>query len=200
MSSDKMNTRTRILSATWRLMEQRQGLGVRMSDIAKEAGVSRQAVYLHFKSRTDLMIATTQYVDEVKGLNERLKRFNAATSGIDLLEECVDVWGNYIPEIYGIARALMNTRETDEATAAAWNGCMVGLRDACREIIDGLDHDGVLAAEWSCDEAVAMLWTMLSVQNWEQLTIECGWSTSQYISWMKLLLKRTFVDETKAGK
>lgn len=198
MSSDKNDTRTRILAATWRLMEQRHGLGVRMSDIAKEAGVSRQAVYLHFSSRTDLMIATTQYVDEIKGLNERLKRFNAATSGIGLLEECVDVWGNYIPEIYGIARALMNTRETDEATAAAWNGCMGGLREACREIIDGLDHDGVLAAEWSSDEAVVMLWTMLSVQNWEQLTIECGWSTSQYISWMKLLLKRTFVDETKA--
>ena len=109
-----------------------------MSDIAKEAGILRQAVYLHYSSRTDLMIATTQYVDEVKWLNERLKRFNAATSGIRLLEECVDVWGNYSPEIYGIARALMNTRETDEATAAAWNGCMGGLRGACREIIDGL--------------------------------------------------------------
>lgn len=200
MSSDKNDTRTRILAATWHLMEQRCGHGVRMSDIAKEAGVSRQAVYLHFKSRTDLMIATTRYVDEVKGLNERLKRFKAATSGIVLLDECIDVWGNYIPEVYGIARALINTRETDEATAAAWNGCMGGLRDACCEVIEALDQDGILAEKWSCDKAVDMLWTMLSVQHWEQLTIECGWSNLQYISWMKVLVKRCFVDETKANR
>ena len=62
-------------------MEQRHGLGVSMGDIAKAAGISRQAVYLHFASRTELMIATTNYVDEVKGLNERLNRFKAATTG-----------------------------------------------------------------------------------------------------------------------
>jgi len=33
----------------------------------------------------------------------------------------------------------------------------------------------------------------LSVRNWEHLTIECGWSTSQYIASMQTLLKRTFV-------
>ena len=68
MSSDKADTRTRILEATWRLLEKRCGQGVRMSDIAKEAGVSRQAVYLHFESRKELIIATTKYVDEVKSL------------------------------------------------------------------------------------------------------------------------------------
>lgn len=119
MSSDELDTRTKILDATWHLMEQRRGQGVRMSDIAKAAGISRQAVYLHFESRTDLMIATTRYVDEVKGLNERLKAFHEAATGLELLDAIVDVWGNYIPEIYGIAKALISTQDTDEATAAA---------------------------------------------------------------------------------
>ncbi len=200
MSSNKIDTRTRILAATWELMEQRQGQGVRMSDIAKAAGISRQAVYLHFSSRTELMIATVQYVDEVKGLNERLKDFQAATTGVELLETCVEVWGNYIPEIYGIAKALLETRETDEATAAAWNGCMSCIHDFSRATVEALDRDGALAPEWSRSEAIEMLWTILSFHNWEQLTIECGWSTSQYIDWMKTLLKRTFVDKTKVEK
>ncbi len=200
MSSNKIDTRTRILAATWELMEQRQGQGVRMSDIAKAAGISRQAVYLHFSSRTELMIATVQYVDEVKGLNERLKDFQAATTGVELLETCVEVWGNYIPEIYGIAKALLETRETDEATAAAWNGCMSCIHDFSRATVEALDRDGALAPEWSRSEAIEMLWTILSFHNWEQLTIECGWSTSQYIDWMKALLQRTFVDKTKVEK
>jgi len=78
MSSKKTDTRTRILTATWHLMEQRRGQGVSMSDIAKAAGISRQALYLHFDSRTELMIATVHYVDEVKGLNERLEKFQEA--------------------------------------------------------------------------------------------------------------------------
>lgn len=197
MSSHEIDTRTKILNATWRLMEQHHGQGVRMIDIAKAAGISRQAVYLHFGSRTELMIATSQYVDEVKGLNERLKHLQAATTGVELLEACVDVWGNYIPEIYGLAKAMLRTRETDEATAAAWDNNMSCLRDLCREIIEALDHEGILAPEWSRSEAIEMLWTMLSFHNWEQLTIECGWSTTQYVDWMKTLLKRMFIDKRK---
>jgi AcrR family transcriptional regulator len=193
MSSKKNDTKTRILTATWQLMEQRRGQGVHMSDIAKAAGISRQSLYLHFGSRTELMIATSNYVDEVKGLNERLKQLKAATTGIELLEACIEVWGNYIPEIYGLAKAMLMTRDTDEAIATAWNGNMNCLRDVCRETIEALDDEGILASQWSQKEAIEMFWTMLSINNWEQLTIECGWSTIQYISWMKTLLKRSFV-------
>jgi len=200
MSSKKNDTRTQILKTTWHLMEQRSGQGVRMSDIAKATGISRQALYLHFKSRKELIIATVHYVDEVKGLNERLRRFQMSTTGIELLEACVEVWGNYIPEVYGLAKVLLNTRETDEATAAAWNGCMTGLRDICQKTIGVLDSEGNLALEWSRSEAIEMLWTIISIQNWEQLTIECGWSTTQYIDRMKILLKRTFVDNIKIAE
>lgn len=200
MSSDLSDTKKRILEATWELMEQRRGQGVSMSDIANAVGISRQAVYLHFASRTELMIETTNYINEAKGLNERLTQFEAATTGIELLEACVDMWGNYIPEIYAMAKALIMTRETDEATAAAWNGCMSGLREACRETIEALANEGILAPVWSQQEAIEMFWTILSISNWEQLTIECGWSTEQYISWMKTLLKRTFVNNIELAK
>ena len=43
-------------------------------------------------------------------------------------------------------------------------------------------------------EAVELFYTMMSIQNWEQLTIECGWSTSKYISRMKRLLKSSLID------
>lgn len=194
MSSEEIDTRTRILEATWRLLEERQGQGVSMSDIAQAAGISRQAVYLHFKSRTELMIATTQYVDEIKGLDERMQQLYAAANGTALLESCVEVWGAYIPEIYGIAKALLAIRETDEAAAAAWAGSMGCLRDVCREIIGALDREGRLAEQWSPAEAVDMLYALLSVQNWEQLTVESGWSTEQYVEWMKLVVGRVFVD------
>lgn len=196
MTKKNTDTRTRILEATWRLLEQHRGQGVQMRDIAEAVGISRQALYLHFPSRAELMIATIHHVDDVKGLDKRLNQLKAATTGIAFLEASIDVWGNYIPEIYGLAKVFLSTRDTDEAMAAAWNDCMGCLRDVCREIVEALEREGNLAPGWSQDDAVDMLYTMLSIHNWEQLTIDSGWSTPQYIAWMKTLLTRSFVGDT----
>jgi AcrR family transcriptional regulator len=188
-----LETRKRILEATWRLMEERRGRDVRMRDVAEAAGVSRQAVYLHFGSRAELMVATARYGDEVRGLDERLRRYRAATTGVERLEAFVEFWGNYIPEIYGIARALLAARETDEAVAAAWDDRMGVVHEACRNIIEALHRDGMLAPGWPRDEAADLLWTVLSIRNWESLTNERGWSTSRYVGRIQELTKRTFV-------
>ena len=39
MSSDDLDTRTRILETTWQLLEEHQGQGVKMSDIARAVGI-----------------------------------------------------------------------------------------------------------------------------------------------------------------
>jgi AcrR family transcriptional regulator len=193
MSSGESETRTRILEATRRLTEEHRGRGVRMRDVAEAAGISRQAVYDHFGSRAKLLVETTHYVDEVRGLEERRRRFREATTGVGRLEAYVEFWGNYIPEVYGMAKALLVARETDEAAAAAWDDRMSAVRESCRRTIEVLHRDGMLAPEWSRDVAVDLMWTILSIRNWEQLTTECGWSTNQYVSRMQKLLKRTFV-------
>jgi AcrR family transcriptional regulator len=138
-------------------MEQQHGRNVRMQDISAAAGISQQAVYLHFGSRTELLVVTTHYVDEVRGLDERKRRWQAATTGVELLEAYVEFWGNYIPEIYGMAKALLPVLETDEAAAAAWNDRMTAVRESCRHTIETFQRDGMPAPEWTCDEAIDLL-------------------------------------------
>jgi hypothetical protein len=92
-----------------------------------------------------------------------------------------------------MAKALLVARETDEAAAAAWDDRMAAVRESCHLTIEALHRDGMLASEWSREEAVDLMWTMLSVRNWEQLTIECGWPQDRYIGRMQRLLKLTLV-------
>ena len=61
MSSEKNSTKFRILEATRKLLESGDK-NVRMSDIAKAVGISRQALYLHYPNRADLLIAKHQTV------------------------------------------------------------------------------------------------------------------------------------------
>ena len=197
MSSEDVKTRTRILDATLRMLEKHRGRGVRMGDIAKVAGISRQAVYLHFASRTELLVAATKYLDEILDVDHRLAPSREAEYGIDRLALYIEAWGNYIPEIYGVAKALLLAQDTDEAAAVAWKDRMLAMRDGCRAAIDALQSDGNLAPEWTPKRATDVLWTMLSVRNWENLTAECGWSTRQYVRLMKTLAKRTFVENSE---
>ncbi len=194
MSSENIETRTRILQATIRLLEQYGGKGVRMGDIAKETGISRQAVYLHFASRTELLIAAIRYTGDMLDVDGRLAPSRAATSGVERLRLYIEFWGNYIPEIYGMAKALMMAQDTDKAAAAAWQDRMLAMRDGCRAAIDALHSDGMLAKGWTRPRATDALWTMLLVPNWENLTSECGWSTKEYIRRMTDMAERMFVD------
>jgi AcrR family transcriptional regulator len=195
MSSTSTDTRTKILDTTIRMLEEHQGRGVRMGDIAKEAKISRQAVYLHFASRTDLLIAATRYLDQKLDVDRRLAPSRAAISGIERLALYIEFWGNYIPEIYGVGKALLVARDSDDAADIAWQDRMAAMREGCRAAIDALHDDGDLAPEWTRPKATDALWTLLLVPNWENLTKDCGWSTQQYIRWMKIVAERTFVKE-----
>ena len=196
MSSEIIETRTRILEATVRMLEEHGGRGVRMGDIAKAAGISRQAVYLHFASRTKLLVAATKYLDEILDVDRRLAPSRAATSGVERLALYIECWGYYIPDIYGVAKALLLAQDTDEAAAAAWKDRMLAMRDGCRAAIDALHSDGTLASGWTPKIATDALWTMLLVPNWENLTVECGWSTLEYVRWMQLVARQAFVKDS----
>lgn len=193
MSSKNLETRIRILETTVRMLEEHGGRGVRMSDIARESGISRQGVYLHFSSRTELLVAATKHLDEKLDIDGRLAPSRAATSGVERLALYIECWGNYIPEIYGIAKALLLAQDSDEAAAVAWQGRMEAMRDGCRAAIEALQADKNLAAAWTSETATDALWTLLLVPNWEALTSECGWSTEQYVDSMKTVAKRAFV-------
>lgn len=194
MSIKKSDTRSRILDAVLSLVADTPDTGLRMADIAKRAGISRQALYLHFATRTDLLVATTLYVDHLKDIDARLAESRAASSGEDRLAAYIDAWGNYIPEIYGIARVLLALKESgDEAAAAAWDSRMAAMRDGCAAAINALKSDGCLSPEQPRGRATDLLWTMLSVRNWEQLTIDCGWSQKAYIAHLTSTARRLFV-------
>lgn len=193
MSSGDPRTRARILEKTWQLLERKKGRAARVDDIARAAGVSRQAVYLHFPSRAELLVATVRYVDQKNNLDQRVRSFASAVNGVEALQAFVEFWGSYMPIIHGLAKALLAVRETDKAAAAAWEDRMAALRDGCHTIIECLQRDDLLALDVSTDVAANLLWSMLSMGVWENLTAECGWSNSEYIARMKVVLRQTFV-------
>ncbi len=191
MSSENPNTRTRILDTAWRLLE--DGRPVRMSDIAKAVGISRQALYLHFPGRAELLIAVTRHVDEVLEVDARLAESRAAARGTDRLAAFIGAWGGYIPEIQGVGRALMAMQAGDAEARAAWSGRMQAMREGCEAAVAALAADGDLRDGLDPATATDLLWTLLSVENWLRLREECGWSQDRYMAVIRQLCHDTLV-------
>lgn len=194
MSSNRINTKTRILEVTWRLLES-GNKAIRMADIAKAAGVSRQALYLHFPSRAELLVATTRHIDTVKNVDARLARSRSASSGVERLHAFVDAWGGYIPQIHGISVALRAMRDTDKEAAAAWEDRMQAVRQGCESAVRAILEDGCLKEGITEITGVDLLWTLLSVENWERLVLECGWSQSDYEQTLKKIAEVSLMSQ-----
>ena len=113
--------------------------------------------------------------------------------GVEKLDAWIKFWGNYLPQIFGVAKNLMIAKESDQAAAAAWDDRMSEVRKNCRQTILSLSKAGLLAEPWRVDIAADVLWTMLSVASYEQLTTTAKWSTKQYIKHMQTAARRMFV-------
>ncbi len=194
MSSPLNPTRQKILQAAWDLLEQDEPGKTRLGDIAKRAGVSRQAVYLHFASRAELLTETARYIGDVKGVEARLEPSRKAETGKERLREYCIFWTNWLPEIKGVSAALNAMEHSDEDAKTAWADRMAGLHHGCEAAVSALIRDGDLREDLTREQAANSFWTLMNVYNWRQLTQTCGWSQEQYGEWLidsaeKLLIK-----------
>ena len=81
-------TRTSILEAAWALLEER-GTGIRIADIAAKAGVSRQAVYLHFGDRDSLFVGLGDHIDVSFGRDRLRAHVFGAPTAVESLRRWV---------------------------------------------------------------------------------------------------------------
>lgn len=182
MGSTGSSTQTHILEAAWRLFEERQRADVRLEEVAHAAGVSRQAIYLHFKGRTELLEAVIAHVQATLGGQARLAEVDAAPSGVEALHALVVFSACYTPKMYPFAVALDRARAHDEDAERAWVGRMQSRLQRAERIAARLAADGHLEVE--VQEAADVIWTLTSLSTWEHLVRDRQWSAGRFVEWV----------------
>jgi AcrR family transcriptional regulator len=193
MSSKSETTRRRILAVGRRLIEQRGFHGVGLDEIARAAGVSRQAVYLHFRSKTGLLLEMVDYVFATEAPHALAAQWENATTGRQALAAAIAIHASYEPRVYRFGRALHAARREQPAAAAAWNNRMARRRSNYRKVARWLARDGVLRESWSVSEAADLLWALTSFHMFEYLVVEAGWSTRSYAKDIRTVVERALL-------
>jgi AcrR family transcriptional regulator len=182
------DSRARVLDAALRLIRKRGDAAVTMAQIAKAARLSRQAVYLHFADRADLMVALARHVNESLGLPAEIQRLMNSPTGIEMIEAFVSMQARGNPAVWAVARAIDAVRRTDAAAARAWQSRLESRLAGCRAIVSRLKAEGSLRPGLAPSIAADLLWTMTSLRMWEDLVLERGWSPEQYQGYLTNVL------------
>lgn len=185
-------TRARILRAAWRLIEQ-GGTTPGLQDVAREAAVSRQAVYLHFGDRAGLLVALVEFMDESLDKESVVAKILGAPTGEEALERMVRGLSVYTARVDSVARVLEAFQYQDDAVAAAWRNRMNLRVEQTRRIVQRIADDGRLADGWTVATATDLCYTILMPGPWRELVRERGWSPQQYADHMIRLLRRSLL-------
>lgn len=190
-AEQRADTRTAILGAARRLLEDRGYHGVGLDRIARAAGVSRQAVYLHFGSKAGLLIALLDWIDQTGPLRGLARRVEEATTGLEALDRLMELHATYVPQVLRIATVLESARRTDPDAAAAWESRMRRRYGAARNVVERLAREGMLAEGLTVAEAADLLWALSSFQTCEQLIVERGWSRRRFERHLRRVARRS---------
>ena len=191
----KISGKEKILEAALALIARRGGADITMAQVARAAGMSRQAVYLHFSDRAELFVALVRYTDERRGLEAEIQHIRNAPSGIEAMRRMVSLQARSNPIIWPPARALESVRRADPDVERAWQDRLQHRLAGCREMIRRVEKDGDLLPGIGIDAASDLLWTLTSLRMWEDLVVQRGWSPGKYEKYVFQLLLRTLTSK-----
>ena len=165
-------------------MTERGADALRLEDVAANAGVSRQSIYLHFGSRSALFVAVVDHIDAELGLPSMLAEIEAAPTPREALARSLRVTARYATGIQAAAMALSRVRDLDPDADAAYETRMERRRTALRSILAELAKTGELRKQWSPTQAADALWSIGTPETYDALVVRRGWSVDDYERWL----------------
>ena len=142
--------------------------------------MSRQSIYVHFRSKARLLLELVEYVDQSEGVPTLTHRIENAASGEEALDLFIDLVATAAPRIFRVIAALEAARGEDAIAATAWQDRAERRRRRCRNIVSRLAEEGVLAPDLDVATAADLLWTLASVRVWEDLVVFRRWARDRY--------------------
>jgi len=185
-SSRRSQTRIQILEAARAIFEELGYYGAGLEAVAKKAGVSRQAIYLHFPSKAELLTALHLHIfdtDVVPAL--RRHPITDAMSGLDVLDATIAADVEVVDKVWRIHESLTVARrqhpEVDQTLIPREEEHYEGLLDVGRR----LERDVALPLTMPVGLFTDMLWGLLNLGTFRNLVVERGWSLEQYRDWVR---------------
>jgi AcrR family transcriptional regulator len=186
MSSNRSETGRAILEAAREVFEQEGYHGAGLGAVAKRAGVSRQAIYLHFASKPELLTALHLHIYEVDVAPaiERHRLWESATA-LDALDASVRVDAEVASKVWRIHEALVVARRHHPEVDETLRPREAQRYEDLRRLARWLKKDGMLPSGMTVATYADIQWGLTSIGTFTNLVVERGWSVDRFAGWVR---------------
>jgi AcrR family transcriptional regulator len=164
--------------------------GAGLEAVAKKAGVSRQAIYLHFPSKSELLTALHLHIfdtDVVPAVGRH--PVTQDMTALEVLDATIAADVEVVSTVWRIHEALTTARrqhpEVDETLRPR-------DEDRYRELLDigsRLDGEGELPPQLTIGTFADIYWGLMNVGTYKNLVVERGWSLEDYGQWVRTTIR-----------
>jgi len=193
-------TRREILRAARRLFAERGFAGTSVQQIAEEAGVAVQTIYSSVGSKSALVLALADLIDEeagISGLNAEISRQSdprqMIATGVRLTRQLNERCGDILEVLFSAFSVAPADPDAAALTAEGMRRHDQGARQGAR----WLAALGALAPDITPEKAGAVISMMTSPASWRQLTQQSGWSFDQTETWLTASLTRLLLEPSR---
>ena len=170
-------TRAALLDAAREIVEERGLPALTMGAVAELAGVTRRSVYLRFESRTHLLTALFDHVNESEDLAASVLPVRNAPDAATAIQAWAAHVARFHPHVLRIARAVQSMKDTDPDAAEHWRLVQEDWHRLCRLVARRIDDEKSLASGWTVETMADMLHALMSLDVLEILIEQRGWSS-----------------------
>lgn len=189
------STRERVLELALDLVRRRGDAELSLVDLAAQAGLSRQMLYVLFGSRAGLLMAMVDHLDARSGAGERMASLRTAAPPVQAFEHYLRAWFDYLPVVFPVARALSAAAARGDAdAAAAWGSRLDKLRSGFTMLTRAFQAEGVLRAGWTPEAAADWILALTHVDLWQLLVVDAGWKPSTHVDRVVVTLRDSLLE------
>ncbi len=185
-------TQAALLEAAREIVEERGLPALTMGAVAELAGVTRRSVYLRFESRTHLLTALFDHVNDKEDLTASVRPVSDAPDAATALTAWAAHVARFHPRILRISRAVQSMKDTDPDAAEHWRLVQEDWHRLCLLLAGRVHDEGVLAPGWTVKTMADMLQALMSLDVLETLVDQRGWSVDDFASHLARVAQSTF--------
>lgn len=164
--------------------------------IAERARLTRQAVYLHFRDRGDLLVSAVDELNRRLGLDARRREIGEAGDPHSALEVLVRVLVTHSARTLPAMRAVRRLLEDDARARAAWMKRPGGRAADIRQVIASLDEVGALRRGLTAQDAAALVESLVSLDAITELVVRRRWSVARAATELLRAVRAAILDST----
>jgi AcrR family transcriptional regulator len=190
-------TRREILRAARRLFAERGFAHASVQQIAEESGVAVQTIYSSVGSKTALLLALNDLIDEEADVAGLAATLLAGTDPPQLIAQAVHLTRQLNERCGDLIRVLLSAEPAEPEAAAAVADGMRRHEHGASRLAQRLAALGALQAGTTPERATAVLSMMTSPATWRQLTQNAGWTFGEAEAWLTASLAQLLLEHNR---